>query len=355
MKKILLSTLLMIVFLTQGKTADSLVVAFNYSPPFVITEGENLEGPSVWLMKQLEAELGLTTRYVEMPLDSILGSLAKGNVDLSVIPLTITSDRAAAFDFSPPYFVAHSGVLVNRASALQKAWQFLASFFSINFFRALGALALVILIFGFLAWFFERKENAEEFSPGWKGLWQGFWWSAVTMTTVGYGDKSPRTTGGRIVALVWMFTAIIIISGFTAGIASSLTVNRLSWAQNRIEDFKDKTLGTIDQSGTDQWLIRNFYTDKRIFSNQSDLLEALQNGEIDAVAYDRPLLKEFVRTDSMEQYEMLPIQFNPQYYAMGMNRELSNSLKIQLSTSILEIAEGTDWKVALSEYGLVQN
>ena len=38
-----------------------------------------------------------------------------------------------------------------------------------------------------------------------------FWWAAVTMTTVGYGDKTPVTTGGRIVGLVWMFTSVIVI------------------------------------------------------------------------------------------------------------------------------------------------
>jgi len=128
----------------------------------------------------------------------------------------------------------------------------------------------------------------------------------------------------------------------------------LSWAQNNIQDFKQKTLGTIDQSGTDQWLRRNFYNDKKLFSGQQEMLEALRKNNIDAVAYDRPLLKELMRKDSLAEFELLPVQFNPQYYAMGMNRALSDSLKIQQSTSILEISEGTDWRDALSEYGLVK-
>lgn len=225
-------------------------------------------------------------------------------------------------------------------------------FFSIHFFRALGALALVILIFGFLAWLFERKENPEEFGPGWKGLWQGFWWSAVTMTTVGYGDKSPRTAGGRILALVWMFTAIIIISGFTAGIASSLTVNQLSWSQNSVEDFKDKMLGTISSSGTERWLDRNFYKKKKSYESLKALQEALTEREIDAIAYDRPLLSEMIRLDSLRKFELLPITYNSQFYAMGLNRSLDDSLETQISTLILENIEGMDWKLVLSEYNL---
>lgn len=42
-----------------------------------------------------------------------------------------------------------------------------------------------------------------------KGLGQAVWWAAVTMTTVGYGDKAPKTLGGRVVAVAWMLASIV--------------------------------------------------------------------------------------------------------------------------------------------------
>jgi voltage-gated potassium channel len=46
------------------------------------------------------------------------------------------------------------------------------------------------------------------------------WWSVVTATTVGYGDLSPVTTEGRLIAVLLMLTGIGVIGVFTATIAS---------------------------------------------------------------------------------------------------------------------------------------
>ncbi|OYD08175.1 hypothetical protein CHM34_08710 [Paludifilum halophilum] len=49
------------------------------------------------------------------------------------------------------------------------------------------------------------------------------WWAIVTTTTVGYGDISPVTLGGRLIAVVLMFTGIGLIGSITASIAGHFT------------------------------------------------------------------------------------------------------------------------------------
>ena len=341
-----------LLFNIHSQTNDSLIVGYSPAAPFVYEVNGDKEGPLVWLWEEIARENGFTYEMKKLKSEELLDKLENNSVDLVIYPLSITSERSQKMNFSAPFYLAHSGIMTKNISSFESAILFLKTFFSLNFFRALGTLALVILIFGFLEWRFERKINHEEFGGGIKGLWSGFWWSAVTMTTVGYGDKSPKTTGGRIVALIWMFTAIMIISGFTASITSSLTVTTLGSNSNSIEDFKDQKLGTVEHSETHSWLKDNFFKNKKLYKNKEDLIEGLKNDEIEAAAYDLPLLKEMNKRKDLNEFNVLDIKFNPQYYAIAMNRNVSDPLRKKINTALLSATESFEWDVILAEYGL---
>lgn len=78
--------------------------------------------------------------------------------------------------------------------------------------------AVSILLCGsFLLIYFEKNIKFHD----------ALWWSIVTMTTVGYGDISPATTGGRAVAIFVMLSGIGLLGILTATIASIFIENKL--------------------------------------------------------------------------------------------------------------------------------
>ncbi len=55
----------------------------------------------------------------------------------------------------------------------------------------------------------------------------GLWWSIVTLTTVGYGDISPASSGGRILAIIIMFFGIGLLSTLSASLAAIIISQRI--------------------------------------------------------------------------------------------------------------------------------
>ena len=52
-------------------------------------------------------------------------------------------------------------------------------------------------------------------------IWEGMWWSVQTVTTVGYGDVTPKDAAGKIVGVVVMLEGIAFLAIVTAAITSA--------------------------------------------------------------------------------------------------------------------------------------
>lgn len=64
------------------------------------------------------------------------------------------------------------------------------------------------------------------------------YFSVITLTTVGYGDITPKTDAGKIFTIFYVLIGIGVIAG-TANYLLRHALNR-RWDKKHIEDFKDK-------------------------------------------------------------------------------------------------------------------
>ena len=54
-----------------------------------------------------------------------------------------------------------------------------------------------------------------------QSLGDAAWWSATTVTTIGYGDVVPGTSGGRVIAVFVMFASVATVSFTTAVVTAA--------------------------------------------------------------------------------------------------------------------------------------
>lgn len=104
--------------------------------------------------------------------------------------------------------------------------------------HTLFRIIIVILLFAFigaiLVTIFEGSVNHQFGAIG-----DAIWWVLVTMTTVGYGDKVPMTTGGRIIGIIIMFSGVALVSIFTATISTIFVTRKLKEGKG-LEEIKFK-------------------------------------------------------------------------------------------------------------------
>ena len=99
-----------------------------------------------------------------------------------------------------------------------------------NLFRLMGVIVALVLVGAAGLTYFEENRPFHD----------ALWWAIVTLTTVGFGDISPTSFGGRLIGIVLMFFGIGVLGTFTATIASAFVDQRLR---------KDRGMGDCDLKG----------------------------------------------------------------------------------------------------------
>ncbi|UCG80271.1 MAG: NAD-binding protein [Desulfobacterales bacterium] len=80
-----------------------------------------------------------------------------------------------------------------------------------------SAIILIFLLTSVSILLFEHGTN-----QGFRGFGDVIWWTIVTASTVGYGDKVPETSGGRVIAILVIVIGVLAASIVTGRIASWL-------------------------------------------------------------------------------------------------------------------------------------
>jgi len=321
MKNILMIACAAVIMTAGVLSAETLIVGTKSAPPFAFKNSAGVwQGISIDLWRDIARELHVDYRFREYNLKDLVQAVETGRVDVAVAALSITPDREKLFDFTHAYYNTGLGIAVSSETRESSVVHIIKNVLNVQLLGYIGGLLLLLFISGMVLWLMERRVNPEKFGNTREGLANGFWWSAVTMTTVGYGDVIPKSFRGRMLGILWMFTAVIVISFFTAGITSSLTVSQLRSKVNGPRDLPGSVAGSVRKSSSELYLTRHGITPV-YFPTVIEGLRDVAGGKIDAMVYDHAILKYYVHRQFSGKVDVLDVTFNPQSYGFALPKK----------------------------------
>ncbi len=328
---------------------DDLSVGVTNSPPFIIIEDEEISGLTIDLWNVISDSLNIDYHFVQNDFNDVMTNIYEGEVNISIAPMAINSSHADSTFYTQPFYITSMCVAIENHYESGFV-TIVKNLFSIAFLKTIGLLLFINICIGTLIWLAERKENPA-FNDKLNGIIDGFWWSWVTMTTVGYGDKSPLSKNGKILATIWMLVAILIISGFTATISSELTTKRLQNNVSNIHDLHKMKVGCLEGRNTAIYLDFKHITHKK-YNTFDEAFDALEKGEINALVDEGATLNYYFKKyekDMMKKITLIELPNNKEYYCfMSSQPYLVN----KINPYLLGFLESEQWNRLLRKYGL---
>ncbi|KFD57020.1 hypothetical protein M513_02277 [Trichuris suis] len=191
----------------------------------------------------------------------MIGELIRGEADIAVTSLTISYARSEVIDFSVPFMHLGISILYKKPKRSSPSLLSFLAPLSLDVWMYMGAGYVAVSL---MLWLVARM-SPSEFQPQYPdgtgqlenqfSLGNSFWFTIGSLMQQGC-DIAPRAIGTRMVASVWWFFTLILISSYTANLAAFLTVERMEFTITGAEDLIKQTkikYGSLNRGSTMQF------------------------------------------------------------------------------------------------------
>ena len=338
---------------TEAGPATPLRVAVYDLEPYGGQSRDGLfNGASVELWRRVAEDRNWQYQLTLVPrMDDLLSGLHASVYDVAIGAITITPERLTRVDFSyPTHRSGVAAVFAKQTDATSALYEYGAAV------SELGPLLVATIIFltvtGVLMWWFERspahsagKPDSHSSVMSWH---EGVYWAVVTMTTVGYGDKTPKTHVGRAIAVVWMIGSLVLVSLLTTSLIARITVSRVEGSVvTRVTDLAGKRLAAVSASSGAEFLDTQRIAHQK-FGNLADALSALATGKTDAVVNSVGTLQYLVRTRFAAAIAPPRGLLAPAYMAFAL--PMNSGLKKPLDQALTAVTASPEWQSIEDSY-----
>ena len=323
--------------------AQPLRVAVYDAPPYGHVEPDgSIDGVSVDLWRRAAEVMGRRYRFVPVSqTQAILDGLEQNKFDAAIGAITITPERLARVDFSYPAHRSGVAVAVRKDRGATAALRNLRrDHRGTRSPRRLHRRAAGRDGRGDVA---RRKAETiggarirRRFPARWRVLGGG------DHTTVGYGDKTPKTTSGRMIAIAWMLASVALVSILSTSLVAKMTADRVAGGYRPSDvDLQGKRLAAVAYSSGAEYLDERHlsYTP---FDDLAGALTALGAGQADAVVNSVGALQYLIAARFGGTVETPQGILAPAYMAFALPH--GSALKEPLDRALIEITASPEWR-----------
>lgn len=314
--RICVAGLLVFSFLSSAFAQDLRLVTVTRTPFSHVDDGVET-GFSLELWALIADELGQSYSIDRVrSFSEMLEAVETGNADVAAANISITADREARFDFSQPIFSSGLRIMIpieaRRSSLFQVLW-------SRDFLILILAGFAMLFCGGLLMWWLERKDGQVYFQGSAREkAFPAFWWALNLMVNGGFEERVPRSAFGRILATLMVLSSLFIVSIFVAKITAAMTVSAIQPTVQSVNDLYGRRVGTTQGSTAAAFLDGRSIAYSQYFDLRA-LLDGFENGELEAVVFDAPILAYYVNTDGAKIAELAGPVFLRENYGLALN------------------------------------
>ena len=305
--------------------------------------------PGLW--KGISDATGLEIVFVELPYEDLVQQVANGKIDAAAGEIEVTPEAEKLVDFTQPFLTSSICIALSKVS-WESAWKsVLKDFFNWTIAKYLTGIFLAMLTISILLWFAERHHGAGHFYGGITGIGSALWFAAVTMTTVGYGDKTPATIAGRIIAVFWMIFGVVLVSAFTATVTASMSTAQMVNSIESVSDFNHLSCGALRGSLSSE-ILRRMGVMTHEYESIPEAFDDLAAGKIEAVVGDHNTLSfarsEFARRKPPVHINIPSFRLREAFLAIPV-REGHENYK-QINEAMLQFTMSEEWIELLQQW-----
>lgn len=308
-----------------GISSAPLRVATRLVRPDVFEENGKIQGFSVdvaqAVVNQMQPGRARSIDIQTYPgVAEVLDAVRRGEADLALGAIALTSQREQTFDFSHPILLAGLQIMVPAADqqTRQPGREILNRILQPDLLKLTGIVALLMLFPAHVLWYFERN-NAEsmiEHAAYIPGIFEALWWTVLAL--VGQAEDMPEGPVGKLVAVFWVFVGIIYLTYFTAGLTADLALQEIQGNIQTLSDLQNRPVALVADEGALEYLTDQNLRQITRFAQPEAAYAALKAQTVEAMIAPRPLLLYFAAAEPEARFQLVGTPFLDQFYAIAM-------------------------------------